>query len=195
MHTPEVAKAILDKRFKSRGFLNALRRAWDLKADEGELRELISLFDTWTGDRGDDLVLSLGDYLWSVVPGMTETLWKKLEHSAVKEGIFNKGGYMNVREYLMEEAIQKVRQKVREEVRQKVREEVRQEVRQKVREEVRQEAWKEGRQEGRQEGMQTRDKEIVSNMLKEKADMSFICKVTGLAEEEIKKLKNGSCSK
>ena len=126
-HTPEVAKAILDKRFKSRGFLNALRRAWDLKADEGELRELISLFDTWTGDRGDDLVLSLGDYLWSVVPEMTEALWKKLEHSAVKEGIFNKGGYMNVREYLMEEAIQKARQ------------------------EVRQEAWKEGRQEGRQE--------------------------------------------
>ena len=60
-----------------------------------------------------------------------------------------------------------------------------------IREEIRQE----GRLEGRQEGMQTRDKEIVSNMLKEKADMSFICKVTGLAEEEIKKLKNGSCSK
>ena len=48
-----------------------------------------------------------------------------------------------------------------------------------------------GRQEGHAEGMQ----QVVLNMLKEKADMRFICKVTGLSEEEIKKLKNGSCSK
>ena len=71
-HDPVVSEAIKDRRFKSRGFLNALKRAWDLKANEEELRELISLFDTWTGDRGDDLVLSLGDYLWSVVPGMNK---------------------------------------------------------------------------------------------------------------------------
>ena len=71
----------------------------------------------------------------------------------------------------------------------------------------------EGRQEGRQEGMQKGiqkgmqkgmqkgiQKGIVEGMqavalkmLKEKADMSFICKVTGLSEEEINKLKNGSC--
>ena len=146
--TPEVAKAIKDRRFKSRGFLNALRRAWDLKANEEELRELISLFDTWTGDRGDDLVLSVGDYLWSVVPGMNKKLWDSLEHSAVKEGIFNKGGYMNVKEYIREEA--------------------------------------------RQEGWQKGQKKIILSMLKEKADMSFICKVTGLSEEEIKKLKNNS---
>ena len=151
MHDPVVATAIKRKQFKSRGFLNALRRAWDLKADERELRELISLFDTWTGDRGDDLILSLGDYLWSVVPGMTEALWKKLEHSAVKEGIFTKGGYMDVKEYIREEA----------------------------------------RQEGRQEGRQ----EVVSNMLKKSSDVVFISEMTGLSEEEIKKLKNGSCGK
>ena len=49
----------------------------------------------------------------------------------------------------------------------------------------------EARQEGLQQGLQQRDK-VVLNMLKEKADMAFICKVTGLSEEEIKKLKNGS---
>ena len=49
-----------------------------------------------------------------------------------------------------------------------------------------------GRWEGRQEGRQERDKEVVLNMLKEKADISFISKVTGLAEKEIKKMKNGS---
>ena len=47
------------------------------------------------------------------------------------------------------------------------------------------------RQEGRQEGRQERDKEVILNMLKEKADISFISKVTGLPTKEIKKLKNG----
>ena len=41
---------------------------------------------------------------------------------------------------------------------------------------------------GRQEGMQ----QVALSMLKEKADLSFICKVTGLSEKELKKLKNGS---
>ena len=163
-HTPEVVQAILDKRFKSRGFLNALRMAWDLKADEGELKELISLFDSWTGDRGDSFVLNLGDYLWSVVPGMNKKLWDQLEHSAVQQGLFNKGGYMDIREYMQERA--------REEARQ----------------EARQEWWQKGRQEGRQEEKQ----EVVLNMLRKQADMVFISEVTGLSEEEIKKLKNGS---
>ena len=98
-HAPETVRAVEDRRFKSRGFLNALRKAWDLKADEEELKKLISLFDTWTGDRGDSLVLSLGDYLWSVVPGMNKALWEKLEDSAVKEGIFSKGGYMDINNF------------------------------------------------------------------------------------------------
>ena len=51
------------------------------------------------------------------------------------------------------------------------------------------------RQEGRQEGMEKERQAVVLNMLQEKVDMSLICKVTGLAEEEIKKLKNGSCGK
>ena len=51
----------------------------------------------------------------------------------------------------------------------------------------------EGRQKGRKEGIQTgirkRNEQVVLNMLKEKADLNFICKVTGLSEKEIKKLK------
>ena len=42
-------------------------------------------------------------------------------------------------------------------------------------------------QKGRQEGVQKRN-EIVLNMLKKKLDVSFISEVTGLSEEEIKKL-------
>ena len=45
---------------------------------------------------------------------------------------------------------------------------------------------REGVQQGRQENMQA----VVCNMLREKADMDFISKVTGFSEEEIIKLKN-----
>ena len=158
-HDPKVEKVIGDPNFKSRGALNALKSAWDFKADEDMLSEALSLFDGWTGDK-HDLLMNLGNYFWSVVPGMNKELWTRLESLAVKRGIFPKGGYMDIKEYMREEARQEARQ------------------------EVRQEAWQKGRQEGKQE--------VVLNMLKEKADLSFICKVTGLSEEELKKLKNGS---
>ena len=139
-----------DKNFKSRGFLNALRRVWDLKADEVLLNKVVSLFDNWPGDR-DELLLSLGAYFWATVPGMTEELWKKVENSAVKRGIFSKGGYMDIKEYFKEE----------------------------------------GRQEGMQQGRQKERQQVVLNMLKEKADIAFVAKVTGLSKKEINKLKNG----
>ncbi len=158
-HDPRVEKAIKNSSFKSRGFLNALRKAWSLKADEKELKKLISLFDTWTGDRGDSFVLSLGDYLWSVVPNMSKALWESLEHSAVKEGIFSKGGYMDIKEHIKEEG--------------------------------RQEGIRQGVRQGMRQGMQARGREIVLNMLKSRLDTPLICKVTGLSEKEINKLKNG----
>ena len=45
-----------------------------------------------------------------------------------------------------------------------------------------------GLRQGRKEGRQ----EVILNMLKEKADIKFISKVTGISVKEIKKLKNGS---
>ena len=48
------------------------------------------------------------------------------------------------------------------------------------------------KEKGRWEGRQERDKEVILNMLKEKADIAFISKVTGLSEKAIRKLKNGS---
>ena len=58
-----------------------------------------------------------------------------------------------------------------------------------VREIIKEKGRWEGRKEGRQEGRQ----EVVLNMLKEKANIAFIAKVTGLSEKEIKKLKkNGA---
>ena len=50
------------------------------------------------------------------------------------------------------------------------------------------EGMKKGIEKGRAEGMQA----VALNMLKEKVDTSFICKVTGLSTDEINKLKNSS---
>ena len=100
-HDHKVKKAIGDRSFKSRGFLNALKGVWSLKAEEKRLKEAVALFDNWTGNK-EDLILNVGDYFWCSVPGMTKELWKELEHEAVRKGIFSKGGYMNIREYIRE---------------------------------------------------------------------------------------------
>ena len=80
-------------------------------------------------------------------------------------------------------------------IREHIKEEGRQEGIQKGRQEGIQKGIQKGRQEGiqkgRQEGRQERAREVILNMLAQKADIAFICKVTGLSEEEIKKLQNG----
>ena len=49
----------------------------------------------------------------------------------------------------------------------------------------------EEREKGLQTGRQTERQAVILNMLKKKLDVSLISEVTGLSEEEIKKLKNG----
>ena len=83
-----------------------MKRIWSLQAEKRGLKKALSLFDNWTGDR-EELALSVGDYLWSAVPGMTKKLGEDLEREAVSKGIFSKGGYMNLREYIKEEGMQK----------------------------------------------------------------------------------------
>ena len=117
VRSPAARRAIADRSFKSRGFLSALKEARSLKPEEGELREAISLFDNWTGDR-EDLALNVGSYFWSSIPGMTKELWEKLERDAVRRGIFSKGGNMNIREYLKEEGRHEGRHEGRQEERQ-----------------------------------------------------------------------------
>ena len=50
---------------------------------------------------------------------------------------------------------------------------------------------KKGMERGRQEGIERGRQAVILNMLKKKLDVSLISEVTGLSEEEIKKLKNG----
>ena len=51
------------------------------------------------------------------------------------------------------------------------------------------------KEEGRQEGRQEERKQVILNMLKKKADITFISEVTGLSEKEIKKFNNKSYKK
>ncbi len=67
-----------------------------------------------------------------------------------------------------------------------------QDVREIIKEKGRWEGERQGLKKGRQEGRQEERQQVVLNMLKEKADIAFISKVTGLSEKTIRKLKNGS---
>ena len=162
---PKIKRAIRDKNFKSRGFLNMLKEIWSLKPDAEKLKKALILFKNWHGDK-EDLALTVGYYLRATVSGMTEKFLKELDQFAVEKGVFPKGGYMTARELIKEEGR-------REGVQQGV-----------------QQGRQEGVQQGRQEGAQ-RMQAVVCNMLREKADISFISKVTGLPEAEIVKLKAG----
>ena len=75
-----------------------------------------------------------------------------MERESVSKGIFSKKGYMNIRECIKEEGMQKGLQKDRQEERQ----------------------------------------QIILKMFQKRLDTSLIAEVTGLSEEEIKKLQNGS---
>ena len=57
-------------------------------------------------------------------------------------------------------------------------------------EKARENGLKEGIEEGRIEGEKSKQEEIAKNMLKEKIDLKLIVKITGLKEEEIRKLEN-----
>ena len=56
----------------------------------------------------------------------------------------------------------------------------------------RKKGWQKGRQKGRQEGIKQGRQEVALNLLSAGLDMETVAKGTGLSEEEIKKLKNGS---
>ena len=58
-------------------------------------------------------------------------------------------------------------------------------------ESIKEEGRWEGLQKGRKEGRKEERQQVITNMLKEKVNISVISKVTGLPTKEIKKLKNG----
>ena len=69
---------------------------------------------------------------------------------------------------------------------------IREEIKEEGIQEGMQKGLKAGRQEGLQAGMQQGMQQVALNMLKTKAQISYISEMTGLSAQEIKKLKNGS---
>ena len=160
-----------------------LGRIWELRSNGWEgLKEILVLLNESFGEEEfsykQDLLLIVLEYLESM--GMSEHKWKELEEELVSEGVFKKGGIMNIREAILQRGKQEGHQKGRQEG---IHEGI---------QKGRVEGLQEGRMEGLQEGRQEERLEMVLNMLKKNAEISFISDVTGLSQDEIKKLKNGS---
>ena len=140
------------------------------------------------GQAGKTAELRILEYL-SDNTDLSLKIWRQAEKLLIEKGLLKQGGLMqDVREVIKEKGVwEGMRKGMRKGI---------QEGMQKGRREGRQEGMQKGRHEGRQEGMrkgmQKERREVVLNMLKEKADISFIAKVTGLSEAAIKKLKNNS---
>ncbi len=169
---PKLRGVFRDERVKSRGAFLLFKKAWGLRRmGEVELKGLVSLF--WgvaSGIKRDQLLLSVVHYMRSL--GVGFDVWGKVERLLVNEGLFKKGGYMDIREHIKAEGVREGWQKGQQEGWQKGRQE--------------------GRQEGQQEGWQKGQQELILKMLEAKADMSLISRVTGLSEQKLKKLQNGS---
>ena len=105
---------------------------------------------------------------------MSDKMWKETEKMATEMGLFQNGGYMTVKERLREEGFQ----------------EGLQEGLQKGLQEGLQKGRQKGFQKGFQEGRQKGREELILKMLKKELDISLVSKVTGLSEEEIRKLKS-----
>ena len=127
------------------------------------------------GKRKSEISLRILEYLFDNTD-LSEKVWRKAEVLLIEEGILTRGGTMNIREHIKE----------------KGRFEGRLQGQQEGRLQGQQEGRLQGQQEGRLQGQQEERQQLILNMLKEKADIAFIEKVTGLSEKEIKKLKNGS---
>lgn len=161
-HDSKIKGVFKDKNFHSRGALYLLGKIWSLKLSRTELKEVLALFGNFSGKR-NDLIISVSDYLESVLKESRKLrkLWVEVEKELVEEGIFQKGGYMDIKEHIREKGrMEGIRKGIRK-----------------------------GRMEGRMEGRQEGRQEVILKMLKEKADIAFISKVTGISKEEIKKLK------
>ena len=170
---PQIQSEIQRRNLKTGCFLLLLGRIWELRASgwKGLKEILVLLVESFREEKSSykqDLLLIVWEYLESM--GMSKDQWGNFEDELVSERFLKKGGIMNVRESIFlrgkQEGIQKGILKGR----------------------------MEGLQEGKIEGLQEGRVEMVLNMLKKNAEISFISDVTGLSEGEIKKLKNGSMS-
>ena len=138
--------------------------------DASKMRELFTISRSLGEKDREALVLRAVDYVRRYDPNFTWNIIQEIENQTIKKG-----------EAVMTPLLQSSLDEARMEGMQKGV--------QKGMQKGVQKGMQKGVQKGRMEGRQ----EVVSNMLKNHLDTSLICKVTGLSEEEIQKLKKESC--
>ena len=163
---PKVQRAIKGGRFKGYSVINLLSEVWSLKKKI-------------TPSRVKDVYAEFEEILRDLKGKERKTvelrIWEYLrDNTGLDAKIWGKAEKLLIEEGILKQGglMQDVREIIRE----------------KGRWEGERKGLRKGLRKGRQEGRQ----QVVLNMLKEKADISFIAKVTGLPVKEIKKLKNGS---
>ena len=117
-------QAKVAKVFKGSGFertqaaLYLMHRAWGLKEKRGPerrkiLEALLPMLKGLSGKGGkkkrEDLLLSVVEYMRSL--GVSGSLWEELEREALNRGFLNKGGVMNIREYIKQKGVKEGWQK------------------------------------------------------------------------------------
>ena len=151
-----------DESFKSRGCLRLLKEVWTLKGDVASLRGVLRWFRGFVGG-GQDWALSVVHYLESCL-GVGSKVWEQVEREVIDEGLFKKGGIMNIRELIKEEA----------------------------RLEGIQAGIQKGLEKGVQQGLEKGLVDVALRMLRSDMDIKTICKITGMSENKILKLKQDS---
>ncbi len=175
---PKIRQAFKGRKFKGHSVVKLLSEIWSLKKKPTPLKiktayaEFEEILKSLKGQARKTVELRILEYLRDNTELDSKT-WEKAEKLLIEAGILKQGGLM---------------QDVREIIKEKGRWEGERKGLKKGLKKGRQE----GRQEGLQEGLQEGRQQVVLNMLKEKADIAFISKVTGLSEKTIRKLKNDS---
>ena len=178
IHDRSLEEVFKDTSFKSRGSLNLLKEIWGLKLNRFQLREILALFADFSLGQNRVLIASVYRYLQAVLREgkKLKRLWESVEKELIEEGIFKKGGYMNILDHFKEEEHNKgLRIGLHKGLL-------------KGRKEGLEKGLHKGLEKGRKEGL----KEVALNMLNQKLDIALISKATGFSAKKLKKLKNGS---
>ncbi len=158
------------KTLKSGMALYLLKKIWYFKWPEDGKR-MLEWVQGLSNEEQHDLLLFGSEYIKDVCR-VSQGELEKLELEALKTGILRKGGSMGLLEYVRQKKVREITQTATREGLQK--------------------GLQQGLEKGLQKGRQEAQQELILNMLKAKADLSFISQVTGLSEQELKNLKNGS---
>ena len=161
---PKIRKAYKDKKLKGHGVIRLLSEIWSIKKiDSSKVKDIIVGFEDILKQLEEERKKDVILRIWEYLHDNTKLDIKTWQET---EPLLIEAGLLT-RGGIMD---------IREHIKEKGRWEGRQE----------------GIKEGIKEGIQKGQKQVILNMLREKADISFISKITGLSEKEIKKLKTDS---